>query len=221
MSLEQQLSQLPKPLLAVLVITGAVLLFFFLQPPHTICDTEKETIQASLSGLIYPQKIKKNTMPARLTEVMRSCESGRSAGSCYEYFNLLRSVAKKVNEASAQCRPDIYGIKEVKKTLNDGIQNMALLAWGHKPPESPTYRFGWLQESELSTFCLLKDVYTKVYGEEGWAQFRAGVYKMYPGSEGKPGDQLADEQVPKAIEKMTEAEIWQRSVFSVRCEGLL
>jgi hypothetical protein len=219
MSLEQQLSQLPKGLLAVIVISGFVFLLYTMNPPHSICDTEAETVKENLVGVLYPQKIKKNTIPPRLPEVMRSCEYGRSAGGCYEYFELLKFVAKQLDGAAPECRSQVFEVPQMKKVIEDGVQNMALLAWGQGPPATPNERFGWLQESELAVFCYLRDVYVKVLGESGWSALRSHVYKKYPaGTVGT--DKFEDEKVPKAIENMPENQIWQKSIFAIRCENV-
>jgi hypothetical protein len=221
MSLEQQLEQIPKPLIAIFVITLVVIFYYFYQPPHSVCDTEEETAKKNLIGVIYPRKVKKALIPPKMPQAIRTCEGSRSAGGCFEYFEGLKAVAKQVQAASPECRPQIYSIDIIKKTLIDGIQNMALLAWGPGIPESPAVRFGWFNESELATFCLLRDTYVKSFGESAWSALRSEIYKKYPAGNSAPTENLADENVPKAIEKIQENEIWQRSVFSVRCEALL
>lgn len=128
MSLEQQLSQIPKPLLAALVITAFVAFIYLSNPPHSICDTEAEAAKENLVGALYPRKVKKITIPPRLPDVMRSCEYARSAGGCFEYFELLRNVAKQVEGASPDCRTQIMAVSPIKKVIEEGIQNMALLA---------------------------------------------------------------------------------------------
>ena len=203
MSLEQQLSQLPRGLLAVVVISAFVVFLYIMNPPHSICDTEAETVRENLVGTLYPQKIKKNTIPPRLPDVMRNCENGRSSGGCYEYFEMLKFVAKQLDNATPECRSQVFGIPQMKKTIEDGVQNMALLAWGLSAPASPAERFGWFQESELAVFCYLKDVYVKVLGESGWSSLRTTIYKKYPTADTLP-----------------EKEIWQRSIFAIRCESI-
>ena len=76
-----------------------------------------------------------------------------------------------------------------------------------------------MQESELAVFCYIKGVYEKALGEEAWSQLRLQVNKKFPAE--APATAGLDVEGPKAIEKMTDNEIWTKSIFSVRCEGVI
>lgn len=213
MSLEQQISLFPKWLVALVAILVFVLLLFTLNPPHTICDTQEQTLRENLIGVVYPLKVKKNTMPPRITQATVDCENARSSGGCYEYFNILKTVAKQIDGAHSECRAQLYKVKEVQATLRRGVENMALLAWGSRPPESSAARFGWLQESELAIFCQLKSSHIKAMGEDSWNQWRLETNRKYPTEGG--------EDAPKAVDRMSEQEIWSKSLFSVHCDSLI
>jgi hypothetical protein len=219
MSLEQQLSQLPKTALALIAITGTVILLFLFNPPHSICDTQSDTLKDNLAGPLFVTKVKANTIPPRILQAKESCTTGHSAGACYEYFGILKVIARQVVEGSPECRANLYDIPEVRMALRDGIEIMALLAWGSQPPASPALRFGWLQESELAAFCILKDTYIKAKGEEGWTGLRLEINKKFPGE--KAAANAFETDGPRASEKMSEQEIWTKSIFSVRCDAVL
>lgn len=82
-------------------------------------------------------------------------------------------------------------------------------------------RFGWLSDSELSLFCMIRDVYIQSYGEETWNGIRENIFKELPGEPplSKPGSESVGVEPPKAITTMADKDIWARSVFSVRCEN--
>ena len=219
MSLEQQISQMPKMLLALIAMTGTVIFLFVFNPPHTICDTQVDSMKENLAGPVFPTVVKKNTIQPFIKRAQETCKTGHSAGACYEYFSILKMIAKQVDNGSPECRTQLIGVNEVQAALKDGVEIMALAAWGAQPPASPAMRFGWMQESELAVFCYIKDTYEKALGEEAWTALRLKVNKKYPGENATLSN--LDSEGPKASEKMSDNEIWPKSIFSVRCEGVI
>ena len=219
MSLEQQIAQMPKMLLALIALTATVIFLFVFNPPHTICDTQVDTLKENLVGPVFPMTEKKNTIQPRIKNAQETCKIGHSAGACFDYFSILKMIAKQIDNSSPECRAQLLSISEVQKALKDGVEIMALAAWGPQPPVSPAARFGWMQESELAIFCYIKDVYEKAAGEEAWSALRLAVNKKYPGENATITN--LDVDGPKASEKMTDNEIWSKSIFSVRCEGVI
>ncbi len=216
------ISSLPKPILALLVLAIAIGVFMIISPPHSVCDSQEVTFRELQAGNIFSREgAKKNTkIPARLARAKESCQLGNSAGSCYEYFEVLKKIADDINKANSECAPQLLNISEVKSAITDGVEVMARLAWGISPPESGLNRFGWLQESEIATFCRIKNVYVNAMGEETWTNLRRKIFAKLPGEEA-PLSELPD-QAPiegkKATALLSEEEIWSRSLFSVRCE---
>lgn len=219
MGLEQQLAQMPKMLLAFLAIAGTVIFLFVFNPPHTICDTQTEGTKENLVGPIFPATVKKNVMQPTIKAAQENCKTGRSAGACYEYFSILRMVAKQIDNGSPECRAQILSISEIQKTLKDGVEIMALSAWGSQPPASPQLRFGWMQESELAIFCYIKGTYEKSLGEEAWSALRLQINKKFPGEPSTTSDLGVDPL--KASATMSDNDIWTKSIFSVRCDGVI
>jgi hypothetical protein len=100
---------------------------------------------------------------------------------------------------------------------------MARIAWGGFPPEAGSMqRYAWLQESEISTFCRIKAVYIKGVGEEGFEELRKIIFTKLPGEtpplEATPGEGVEPE-TKLANETLSEQDIFNRSLFSVRCES--
>ena len=181
MSLEQQLAQMPKMLVALIALTATVVFLFVFNPPHTICDTQVETVKENLVGPVFPAIVKKNTLQPQIKNAQQSCKTGHSAGACFDYFSILKMIAKQIDNSSPECRAQVIGVSEIQAALKDGVEIMALAAWGPQPPASPAARFGWMQESELAVFCYIKDVFEKALGEEAWTALRLKVNKKYPG----------------------------------------
>lgn len=218
--MENFINSLPKPVLAVLAIAVGIVVFFLIQPPHTICDTQLETFQEQQKGNIFPLKEKKAVIPPSIQRSKEACQLGNSAGSCYEYFQSLRQVAEAINKSSAECAAQLFNVAEARAAITDGVELMVRLAWGLKPPEPTLERFGWMQESELSTFCRLRSVFLRANGEEAWIELRRKISTKLPGEEVplalEPGQNTTQARPASAL--MTEENIWNRSLFSVRCD---
>lgn len=174
-----------------------------------------------MSGVLYPTKSKKRTFPPKIAAVKEKCQQGVSSGACYEYFSILKTLAREVMKSSTECAPEIYSMKEIRAELNEGLEKIALMAWGEQPPEPGVARFSWLQESELLLFCSLRDAFIRSQSNEAWSEFRRNTYKKFP------GEKLAAKKDPNAIavtrlmapQKFSENDIWNRSIFSIRCEN--
>lgn len=215
------LNSLPKPVLVFGALVIGIVVIMLLNPPRTACDTQVESFKEAQRGNLFVIKDKKTTVPATISRAKEACQLGNSAGACYEYFQSLRSVAEGISKSPQECAAQLFGINEAKAALNDGVELMVRLAWGLKPPEPTLERFGWMQESELAIFCRIRNAYVRANGEQGWIELRRRVFNKLPGEEVPPAlepDQIAVEP-KKAVIMMTEENIWNRSLFSVRCES--
>lgn len=218
--MENFIKSLPKPVLAMLVIAAALIFFVLNDPPHTVCQVQADNFRDALKGDLFPATVNKNKIPPIIDRAQEACQLGNSSGSCLEYFNILRKTARDLKNFSSECMSELAGIPEVRRALTEGATLMAKMAWGSQAPEQGMARFGWLQESEIGLFCLMKDVYSQSFGEEAWKTLRGNIYKELPGEALRtaPGLNLGD-GIPKAVDTMAENEIWARSLFSVRCEN--
>lgn len=220
--MENFINSLPKPVLALLAIAVFIVLLFVFSPPHSVCDTQEATLRETQAGNLFPTLVKKNKIPPAIARAKESCQLGNSAGSCYEYFVVLKKVADDISKASSECTAQLFEVNEVKEALNDGVELMVRLAWGVKPPEPGIDKFGWMQEAEIAIFCRLKNVYLRAQGEEAWSSLRKRVAEKLPGEELTPAvdpGQATTAEPKKATAFMSEQEIWNRSLFSVRCES--
>jgi hypothetical protein len=224
MDAEQFLQTIPRPVLVLGAIILGVALIMIFSPPHTICDTQTDQVKDSLAGVTQPLKNQKQTLPPRIKQELQNCYQGSTPGACYDYFQTLRGLARYVMAGTSECRSEIYAIKDVHETLEEGVTNMALLAWGDKPPVAGAFgRFGPLQDSELALFCYLKSAIIAGKGEEYWHVLRKKVFTQFPGEEVPLPKDPKDILKPArpATKLMSELDIWNRSLFSVRCENYL
>ena len=219
--MEKLIESLPKPVLALLAILVAIGVFMLSSPPHTVCDTQEEALRETEKGSIFPSKVNKNVMPPALSRAKESCQIGNSAGSCFEYFSILKQVAEDVGKGSSECVTQLYSVKEIASTLNDGIELMARLAWGVKPPKPGPEKFGWMQESDLAVFCRVKGIYIRAKGEEAWNNLRGKIFGKLPGEEVPVSTDptVAAVEPRKATVVMSELDIFNRSIFSLRCDN--
>lgn len=252
MSLEDQLKQLPKPVLAGLAIFVAIILLFILKPPYTICDAQKDNIKTNLAGVLFPTKMGKDMIPGRVHKAMEVCLFGNSGGACYEYFDILRRAAQSVKSVSQECTGSLLGVsiqkyakmeqfQEVRdgskvreelasvtyrevtleQVLWDGLEIMVQKAWGEAPPEPGAQRFGWFKESEMNTFCHVRDVLMRAKGRQG---FLNAAKKMYPKLPGEAvqrdvaGSGLRTAIPRKATQVFRENDIYERSLLSAPCD---
>jgi len=220
---EQFLQTLPRPVLVLGVIIIGIFTFMIISPPHTICDTIKEQVVASLVGVTKPLKVKKQTHPPRINQALDKCYIGRSSGACYDYFLILKGLAKHVISSASECRANIYGITDIKTRMVEGIENLVVLAWGDQPPEDMNSKFGQLQDSDVALFCYLKSAFILGTNENEWHLLRKKISKKIPGEKAiLPDDPKAGLVAPRpATEVLSELDIWNKSLFSVRCENYL
>lgn len=214
------IEKIPRPVLIFLVLTAGILFFIYSNPPHSICDTELEIFLQNQKGTIFKSEEKKKKVPPLLTQAKKLCKDGNSPGACYEYVKALRGVAKGIGDATLACRTEIFSQEEIKKALIGGITLLSVMAWGELPPETTgNDKLGWLSEFEVSTYCLLKETILSSGGEEEWASLRSSVLKLFPAERIDLMKAQEGVERKKAIEVMSEQEVFSKSLFSIRCEN--
>ncbi|MES3038086.1 MAG: hypothetical protein V4736_09290 [Bdellovibrionota bacterium] len=173
-----------------------------------------------MAGVLYPTKDKKKrSFPPKVLDQETRCRLGNSSGACHDYFITLRTLAKKTREFPSECATTVLEGKQVKPTIEQGLEKMVRIAWGDKPPEPGLAITGWLQEFELSVFCQAQDVYRRAEGEEGLQTLRNKIFAKLPGN--LPPGNINPTEPPMANKSMGPSEIWKRSLFSINCQLFL
>lgn len=228
--MDQFINSIPRPILVILVLLLGIGSFFYLNPPHTVCDTEFETFIRSQRGVIFPSQVKKRKIPPLLTKARNLCREGNSSGACYEYFKALRGMSRGILDSSSECRLQIYENPEIQKTLKNGMQLIVNLAWGESPPETTGLeKLGWFGEFDVATYCSVKNSIFLSIGEEAWIEFRNSLMGQLPGEKStQPNNVESVKSISeepsvaprkKAIEFMSQQDVFSKSIFSVRCEN--
>ncbi len=214
------LDQIPRPLLVFGVLAAGIAMFFVIQEPHSVCMSQLPVFQESQQGQIFPRQGKTSQRPALYPRLVENCKVGNSPGACYELFNLLRKLVRDLHGSPNECLLPFGEVPEVKKALVEGTRLMVQLAWGDRPPEKVIEKFGWLEASDLSLFCQLKDTMIKIYGDADWDAFRLATHPTLPGEAQIIQDGIFAncEIIKKADAVLSSEEIWLRSLFSLRCE---
>lgn len=214
------LDQIPRPLLVFLVLSVGIALFFVIQKPQSLCDSQFEIFKESQQGQIFSRQGKTSLRPAIYPRLVENCKIGNGPGACYEFFNLLRKLIRDLNGSQSECLVPFGKVDEVKRALFEGTRLIVQAAWGDQPPEKGVAKFGWMETSDLALFCQLKEMIIKIYGELEWDTFRLATHNKLPGEAQiiKDGICLNCDQIKKAPEILSVEEIWARSLFSLRCE---
>ena len=199
--LDQWLASLSKNTLATLSILGGIAFIVLLNPPHSVCDSQKEIFKKTTESTFFidPKK-KKLITKNRFTNFLNECRYDGKPGGCYEFFESLRFLTREMAIVPDQCVQAVSSFPEVKDALWKGTELMVRLAWGETPPESFVERAGWLSEAEIALFCRLKKQTTRAFGESAWTTFREGQFKKLPG-----------------VTDLSRNEAWSRMIFSFQC----
>ncbi len=242
-SLDEVLSKIPKPILVGGVMIIALAVIFKMRPLKDGCDIQVTNFTEDVRGYLLKSprtKTKKMILP-QVGETKKFCKDGNSAGACQGYFNALKKVEEAFVRFDNKCLPQLIedenfvteGAPEetasvIKFQLKEAVKILALLGWGEKPPAGLADRAGWLSRSEIYTFCRLKTVLLDIIGDEEYKAFRTSVLREYPDAwPEKLHNQINAEDVqrPTVLKwsgnpsgTMTEKEVMQRSMFSLRCE---
>ena len=195
---------LTKGTIAVLAIGGGIILLVLFDPPHTICNSQAARFNDQQVGLLLKDPKIKSQQIAPFEADLNRCKQTNTPGGCYELFRKMKTVLQSVDAVEVNCLPDLGGQSIVKKFFNNSIDLIAQLAWGGKPPEAATLKFGWLDSSDLNLFCQLKERYILTFGNEAYQSKVEKAFTELPGSKGLPRDQA-----------------WQLMLYSTNCRSYL
>lgn len=203
-SVDKFLSQIPKNLLAILVVAGGTIFWVVLvQPLATVCDAQIEGFQKIQSDFLYKEKSypkAKKLVKRKYQYLYENCLDTNSPGGCYEYFGQVRTVLHDLEPFTGECLATPKSIKEVDFLLWKTAELMVRSAWGEAPPSSYHAKFGWLDTADIALFCKLKSRIIAVYGQSKYDAFQNKMMLELPGAKDLPRNQ-----------------IWDMTVFSENC----
>jgi len=227
--LDDAIAKIPKPILVFIVLFLTLIFIIQQNPLSDGCAVENENFISNTKGFLFANTDKNKRVHYPQIKFLKDrCINGNSQGACMDYFRGLKRVVDALKVTSEKCYSKILlESPQVLITIKEGLKIMALVAWGDKPPESSSQRLGWLTEGDIYTFCRLKNAILKLITNEEYIAFRNNVYLEFPDqwSETIPLEKRADMPRPRAFKSninpkgtMIDKEIYERSLFSLRCD---
>ena len=228
MDLNQLIQKIPKPILVAAVLIISLILFILNDPLRDECDIQAFVFDNKMKGLLSAVKVNNKIQYPKMSYWKERCREGNSLGSCADYLDGLKSMTKELKLMSDKCQISYSQKKDdFSIYVSHGLQIMALVAWGEKPPDGLADRLGWLNVGHMQTFCYLKRTFLLIGGDENFQALREKVYREFPDNwpEKLDAELRLPENRPRAYK--TEAnpsgtlsfeQIYQRSIFSIRCD---
>lgn len=198
--MNQLLSLFPKGVLAFLVIGGGILFLVLVQPPHTICDSQIEVLNNNQRKFLFKDSKSKLVKTSRYSRLREQCFNANNPGGCYELFREVKVLVLEIRNLSEQCAKMVGDEMEYKRAMWDSVDLLVRLAWGRMPPASVGVKYGWLEVSDLTLYCRLKERIVDIYGQSEWDSFREKKMRDLPGAK----DLARNQQ-------------WELSLFSENC----
>lgn len=199
--LDRFLANLPKNILATLIVGGGIFFIILVDPPHTICDAQLDTFKEAQLGFVYLDPQNKSVQTTDYELLTKQCRVSNSPGGCYELFARLKALISDIESIPKECTSKAAGEGKVRKLLWEALDLMAKLAWGEKPPQSYYEKFGWLEPPDLLLYCDLRRTVVRLYGKPAWEQFREGLFKTLPGATG-----------------LQRTQVWEHMLLSINCD---
>jgi len=228
-NLQDLIFKIPRPILVIGVLILSIGFIVSQNPLQDGCDVQVTNFTRSVRGILTGYKTsKKLTQFAQLENFKNLCREGNSAGACENYYDALKKITSAFILVENKCFPKLVeAFENLPKVVSNGIQIMALNAWGEAPPSNVSVRLGWLTESDIYTFCRLRRQYVRLASEEDYWLLRARTYSEFPDvwPETVTLDQRSEIPRPRALKSgdnpngsMGPEEIFKRSLFSLRCD---
>lgn len=174
------LYKLPKFLLAILVISGAIVFILLDDPPHTLCETQIQHFKVLQIRGLYRNPRDVHKEKSRLRRSYNLCLKEQAPGVCYEYFAILKKLLKDFNVLTDKCIPLIYSTPEVQSALNQALTLMTALAWREDVLTGQVSKYNWLNRSDLFLFCEVQRKYIMYYGQQNYKNLENQILSLLP-----------------------------------------
>ena len=214
------MEHIPKPVIVIFVLILASLGFYFADPPHSPCQSQIEIIKEKLKGRLFPGKGKKNPIPGAYASQLENCKLSNTPGGCYELFGTMRLFVRETGNLSFECNEYLGDVDEFKKPIQNVLALMIRIAWGESTPQQGESTRQWLEPSDVSLFCHIKDLYIRFLGKESLDEFQKGIFASLPGEAPQfdNGKCTNCENRKNALQTNSLEEVWARSLMSTRCD---
>ena len=201
------LKSLSKGTLAFICIALGTLVIIYLDPPHTLCNSEKTQLLETQKKFLEPDPaLKKAFKKAKSphNRLYTSCKESENSGGCLEYFLHVKKFMSDFEVTSQECRKQIFSDKKIKDVFNQSLQLMVNLAWGKAAPTEYQKKYSWFDQADIYLFCKIKNLVQTSSSEANWATQREALLQQLPGADNLSRDQL-----------------WKSSLLSTSCKSYL
>jgi hypothetical protein len=186
------IANMPKALLAAIVLIvafGAILRF---NPPRTLCDAQMEMFRESQKSFLFGFESKKIAHKPRAQELAELCRFQAGPGGCFAFLDGLRKLVADVSAAGSQCEAAAADVAELRLVVWEALDLLVRLAWGDRGPRNYSQRTGWLDSNDVLLFCRLRRVAIGLYGQPAFDAFREKTLSSMPETSGMPREQILD-----------------------------
>ncbi|MGE4133876.1 MAG: hypothetical protein AB7F86_19725 [Bdellovibrionales bacterium] len=190
--MDRWLNLLPKNMIAFLAIGGGILAMFWFQPPHSVCDSQLETLRESQKFFLFEDPKMKKAKTSKYERLRDDCKAANNPGGCFELFQEIKILLHDLDTLPQECRSVVGDVKQYKDALWQTAELLILLAWGEKAPEAYHEKFKWLETADISLFCSLKNRIGLFFGDAAWTTFRERMMTQLPGAKDLPRNQVWD-----------------------------
>ena len=228
-SLDDKIAKIPRPLLVVAVLVLGLAFIVSQNPMQDGCEIQIKNYTRDVKGLLVGFKNKSGKIqPAQIDIFRNMCRQGNSVGSCENYYSGLKKIVEGLKSVDQKCTSKLLeAYPALIRVMSNGIQVMALNAWGEKPPASVSDRVGWIGQSNIYTFCHLRHQIERLASFDEYKKLRNLTYQEFPDEwpAAVPIDKRVEVDRPKALKtpvntkgSLSEDEVFKRSLFSIRCD---
>ncbi len=205
------------PFIVLAIVAGALFLY---DPPHSICQDQLKSYRLSLVGKLYGRRAEKNILPAKIAEAVSRCKTGKSNGSCIDFFDIMNEALTKLNQFDNECLPTLVEEAAVFENAKKFFLIINSIAWGdHVPADN---KENWLSQANVYVYCKNRNFLKSIMDPTDFEKLVGQSLRSFP-FEKLPFDFNEDSEEfinNKAINKLSTEEIMSKSLLALRCAGI-
>lgn len=179
-----------------------------------------KSYRLSMVGKLYGRRVEKNVIPSKIAEAINRCKTGKTNGSCIDFFEIINEALVKLNQFDSECIPGLADEPQIFENAKKFFLIINAVAWGDKVPVDN--KENWLSQANIYVYCKNKNFLKSIMEPDDFNKLVTQSVQSFP-FEKLPFDFSEDSEEflnNKAINKMTFEEIVNKSLLSVRCEGI-
>ena len=215
-----RLKNINKAYLPFIILALVAVVLFFYDPPHSICTDQLKSYRQSLVGKLYARRVAKNIIPAKIADSVLRCQTGKTSGSCIDFFDIMNEALTKLNQLDGECHPSLVDEKSLFENSKKFFLVLNAIAWGDRVPTDN--KDNWLSQSNIFVYCKNKNFLKSIMEPSDFDGLVMQSVKSFPFAK-LPIDVAEDSEEAmnnKAIDRISYDEIISKSILSVRCDRI-